>query len=332
MFKFFASLRHMLAREFAEVVLGAVAQDVLKRDYLPQIRTAIKNAKNDKEKERLSLMLDEWTAYSDPNREGKVWNITAAAIVHKLIRAHNRDPKDVEELSQQIANDFYQLPRMKRTSFDKIDPTRKHPIPDALKVWQRLVGLHGRWLLREWSKDESRLQRPDSGDDALDPLANLPAAVERTKTDEQLDRAKYRELESDFLRFMKHAIKNDTAKMLFDIWHKVAKRKGPDNVVMKKDVYPVMWDKGIEAKESYLSEMWRYITKLIVGFWETPKEKGGAGVRMTDALKRRLRVTSVRDRLTAMSEVVGEDHWRQAVCAWMLSAVPRCFRRTDAIL
>ena len=311
MLKFFASMRRMLARESANVVLGAIAQDAIQRLYLPVIKKAIKETPAGREKEVLEEQLAEWTKYSDPRKnEAGVWNANAAKIVRSEVKNNNRGEDDVDEVASVIGEEFIQNPRMLRTTFEKFDPLTAH-VKDVVRVWNRAVANHAKTVLRKWATEERKMQRDDG---EFDPLQSLPSAEERTEVQEDLDQRTYKKLERDLVRFMGKALRDDTAKMLFNEWHKVARKKGPDKVVLKKDVYPVLWDKGVTLKESRLSEHWRDITRILVMFWETPVDEGGAGVRVSDKLKKKLRVSMV--------SRIAEDIWRERVCSWMLSAIP----------
>jgi hypothetical protein len=308
----------MLAREFANVVLGAIAQDAIQTMYLPVIRRAIMAAKTDQEKERLQERLDEWTLYSDPRKhEAGIWNALAAKIIHKEVKNNNRGPDDVEEISQITAQDFMSNPRMLKTTFGKFDPTDSSvTVKDVQRVWNRAINFHTKMILQKWRREEAKLQR---GDEDYDPLANIPALQERSEAEIELDRQVYKKLEKDLVRFMNRALRDDSAEQLFEVWHDLAKKKGPENVVLKYDVYPKLWEQGETLDEKRLSEKWRDITRLLVRFWETPVDQGGAGVRVPDRLKKKLRVSMVTR--------IAEDAWRSRVCSWMLSVVPPTYRK-----
>jgi hypothetical protein len=316
MFKFFASMRRMLAREFANVVLGAIAQDAIQRLYLPEIKKAIKKAPDGRKKEALQEQLAEWEKYSDPRKnEAGIWNANAAKIVRSEVKNNNRGEDDVDEVASVIGEEFLKNPRMLASTFGKFDPL-KAGVKDVLRVWNRAVGNHAKTVLRTWATEERKMQR---GDEDYDPLQNLPSAQQKTEVEEELDKRTYQKLERDLVRFMGKALRDDVSKMLFKEWHKVAKKKGPDKVTLKKDVYPVLWDKGVTVKENRLSELWRDITRILVMFWETPADEGGAGVRVPDKLKQKLRVSMV--------SRIAEDAWRERVCSWMLAVVPGAYRR-----
>lgn len=311
MFKFFASMRCMLARNFANVVLGAIAQDAIQRLFLPEIKKAIKKTPAGRDKEALEEQLAEWEKYSDSRKhEAGVWNSSAAKIVRSEVKNNNRGEDDIDEVASIIGEEFMSNSRMENSTFGKFDPT-KASVKDVLRVWNRAIGNHAKTVLRKWAIEEKKMQR---GEEDYDPLANLPAAEHKTETEIKLDQRTYKNLERDLVRFMDKALRNETSKKLFKQWHSVAKKKGPDNVVLKKDVYPVLWDEGVTVKEGRLSELWRDITRILVLFWETPVDEGGAGVRVPNKLKQNLRVSMVTR--------IAEDAWRKRVCSWMLSVVP----------
>jgi hypothetical protein len=306
----------MLARDFANVVLGAIAQDAVQRLFLPEIKKAIRKTPAGKDKEALKEQLAEWEKYSDPRKnEAGIWNARAAMAVRDQVKNHKRGENDVDEVAGVIGEEFIQNPRMIKSTFGKFDPL-KADVMDVVRVWTNAVRNHAKTVLRKWDIEERKMQR---GDDDYDPLANLPASVDKTESEVKLDQRTYKKLERDLVRFMKKALRDDTSKMLFEEWHKIAKKKGPDKVVLKKDVYPVLWDKGVTVKEGRLSELWRNITRILVIFWETPVDEGGAGVRVPDRLKQKLRVSMVTR--------IAEDAWRESVCSWMLSAIPEVCRR-----
>ena len=140
-----------------------------------------------------------------------------------------------------------------------------------------------------------------------------------TQEQAELDEREYRKLAKDLVRFMEKAIKDDVAWLMFKVWHQQAMRKGPDRVVMNKDVYPVLWDKyGVQFKKSVLSDRWRDITRLLVKFWETPVDQGGAGMKVPSRLKKKLKVS--------MGARVAEAVWRERLCRWMLDGVPMRLR------
>jgi hypothetical protein len=315
MLRFFASMRQMFAREFANVVLGAIAQDAIQKLYLPKIRGAIKKTPAGRDKEVLKEQLAEWEKYSDPRKtEAGVWTATAAKIIRSEVKSNRRGEDDVDEVASVIGEDFIQNPRHMLSTFKKFDPLTAD-VKDVLRVWNRAVGNHAKTVLRKWATEERKMQR---GDEEYDPLQNLPAAEQRTEVTEELDQRTYKKLERDLVRFMGKALRDPVSKMLFKEWHNVAKKKGPSKVVLKKDVYPVLWDQGVTVKESRLSELWREITRIMVMFWETPVDEGGAGMRVTDRLKKKLRVSMV--------SRIAEDAWRERICSWMLDVVPRVYR------
>ena len=318
MFVFFASLRKMFAREFANIVLGALAHDAIERIYMPQMQDALDEADEAAEREAVKGKMAEWARFADPmSAEGRLWDKFAAQAIREDVRRNNRGEGDVDEIGGEIAEQFMKNPRFMNTVFAKHDPLEKSP-REILKVWAGTMKRHARTVLRKWAIEERRIQRPM--DEGVDPLERVeaPDVVERTELDSQT----YRELEDDLVRFMNHALKEPVDKMLFDVWHKEARRKGASRVQMKRDVYPKLWESGVKVGENRLSERWRDIVHLLVSFFEMPEEKGGAGMRLTDRLRKKLRVS--------VEERVAEAEWRRRFCAWMLSVVPEACRKKAA--
>jgi len=89
----------------------------------------------------------------------------------------------------------------------------------------------------------------------------------------------------DDLRAYVRAQSDKMGNEMLRVYLNAVKRRGTRGVQMKRDVYPVLWEKGFRVKEAQMSKEWVDLKKLVVKFFE--KE---LGKRVSDKGKRMLRV------------------------------------------
>jgi len=96
----------------------------------------------------------------------------------------------------------------------------------------------------------------------------------------------FREMRRDLEKHVGQRGSKIEKAMLKEYMRAASGYRGPDGVVMKKDVYPLLWDKGFTIKEAQMSKVWLGLKKLMVEFFEDE-----LGKRVSDKVKRMLRVS-----------------------------------------
>jgi len=137
-------------------------------------------------------------------------------------------------------------------------------------------------------------------DEDLSPLETTEAPAIETNLDKADLRANIRDLK----KFMHRRIKKDWAADMFDIFLTLALKRGADNVVMKRDVYPVITEKyGIKKTQQNNTMM--QIRKLMRQFFEEEM-----GYRLTEKAKKKLKLSS--------ADVITYEILRQRLAEWVL--------------
>ena len=76
---FLANLRMMLAYvDLERMNIGVIAQQFIRNDVLPDLRSQLEMARTDEDEQRLTDLIAEYEKYADPkSQEGKIYTKTA---------------------------------------------------------------------------------------------------------------------------------------------------------------------------------------------------------------------------------------------------------------
>jgi len=313
MHRFLAGLRRVLAyTDLERMNLGSMAHNAIQEEFIPRLKKRLEVATTDNEKDMLERLIAEYEKYSDPRTpEANIYNKTAANVVRTLARRSSMNDEDMEDLTQQIALDFFQS-RQEKGSVELRDTIKKFKEmqgPLALNsFWMRIIDLRTRFHIK-------MIQRHQQ-EKTLDPLKGDEGeerdSWSQVQAPSQVDESYVMQVIEDLKDFIhRKFVSSPEKKDLFDLWFESAQEKGFDKVDMKHDVYTALKDKGYGGSlTGSMPLWWNEVKRAIVQFFD--RELEGT---VSNQMRKMLKISS--------AEVVAYEVFRRRLAAWMLGGVLR---------
>jgi len=316
MFRFFASLRKMIALDTSRTAIGEAAVDHIERLYIPELERLIEEEENPAEREDLERALRLWRDSVSGSERAK-WNQEAARAVQGVVQFKWRQPESVaEDVAQEIAKAFYDTPRMYKifdrfANLGKGDEAVKEGLlqgPVALmRLWKSAITMDAMWRIRLLVKHHqefpgtrvTEVKSPEG--EARDVFETLeaPEAVE-------LDAPLLKKMFRDLSRYVIREAGDEVNRDLFKTWVRKALAKGADGVRFGRDVLPDIMERHGLGK-SIVYRRWGQVVSTIISFFEKVRD-----MRLTERAKRSLRASG------GSEAVVSSEFRRRAFARWML--------------
>jgi len=295
MFRFFASLRQMIAAEAAYEALGAVVQDAIQKIYLPYLEHEKVSARPEDSTKYEALIRDFERASDNRSPDVRQWADLSRNIFLGLA-ARGRQPKEaMEEIAQDLAGDFYSKPAY-NADLGKFDPATG--VIGLRRFWSTVLGNKAESRARDiWRRDRHTQQMPEYETEEM--------GVRPSVADEIMSR----EMLADLQSYVRKSIRDQLTLDVFEVWMSSATDKGADATSIEHDVAaPVMADyrsRGDSVSRTDVYSAWTDVRKLIVQFFERELD-----MRFSEAQKRKLHLSSV-DAITCQV-------FRCRLAAWVL--------------
>ena len=323
MIRIFAYIRRVLALDKAARGIAAIAAEIVKDELIPRLNAAAKEATNEREKAKLEAMAAEYEMYTKKGTsEYRDLENTAEAAIVSEVRLFGLSEDFEDEATSMVVQDFY-VPATSggkdlRRSLSDFPVERTSRAFEFTKFFSRVVKMRAHWRLREeirknpgeYEKHQDLEEHP--GSSVMDRLRSRSISpvedVERREESEGMDDsgdqdAQVARIQKQMADFVKKHAKDDVTKALYDAWIRTVELHGPA-VNLNRDVYPAL-AQTYGVSQSGLNERFMAIKRLIERFFREE-----LGVRMTDALKRKLHIGAV--------EVLTFECFRRRFAAWML--------------
>jgi len=308
---FFAGLRSMLSMDLDRMDLGSVARQFIQDEIIPKLQKKLDMASTDNQKERLENLIVAYGKCVDPrSQESKEFNSLAVTVIKSVVRQFGQEDRDLmEDMSQQLAMDFFKpLPGGEDELRDTLRRLNEEEGPYALKkIWMSAIDKRVKYHLRQIQRKEQertvQLNKDDEGVEELNPLESVPGHANINEDDVE-------QVIGDLSEYMHRRLRNPKFVAMFDIWFDLVQEKGP-SVDMKRDVYPVLADKGFAGTYNAMMEQWKdNVAREAFNF--LTKE---LGQKMAPQIKKILHLSSV--------DALAHVEFRRRMAAWVLGGVIR---------
>jgi hypothetical protein len=319
MFKFFASLRRVLALQTSKVALGQVAVDFISRLYIPELKRLIAEETNPSEAEDLTQALSLWQDAVKPTGEA-AWNSDAAKAIQSVVEFKWRQPSEVaEEIAQEIALEFYNVPVMAKmfdnfANIGKGDVKLKEGLlqgPKALaRLWRALLSNRTMYRMRERMRHEQGMGK--RVEKTVLPSGESVDIMETMEAPEpSLDANALRRVFNRLSKFVLKKFGGDkVGQETFKVWAREAIKNGADRVNVKRDIVPVVME-SMGVQKSIINRKMDEIHKYIHEFFELGLAKP-IGASDRDVIRK----------MIGSEGLVAFESYHRMFCAWMLGYRP----------
>jgi len=318
--QFFAFLKKEMMRVASNVVIGALARDAIQNQYLPIVGNAVKNAKNDAQREKLQELYDDYAEYADVNKKGKEFDKAAASVVRQIVKAFGGSEQDLDDVSQETAMNLLgggggarKRSKAWENAVAKFDPLKNTP-RKFVSFFMSVISLRTRSVWRDMSeaaKSESHkiktvpmVDEEGGSIDIRDQYVDL----------NEFDEAWMRNTMRDMTRYVMGKIKKPWMKEMFKRWMKLAVSKGAGSIKFTRDIVEPMMESGEEGypnTQGMYRRTWKGIVSLMVDYFENVLPKHGEPpVLLTNKAKNKL--------LRAAADRVAAAEYRVRFSKWML--------------
>ena len=314
---FFASLREMFAYVNLERMnIGSIVFQYIREDIIPSLEFTIKNGiLADRDKETYQKLIEEYQKYSDPRRpESRIYDQTAANIVRQNVARSRMSDDEAEDLMQELAIGFFKPLAGGKTdlmeALRKFGADKKGGPLNLNKYWMSIVDMRTKMHIRNIQrhhKEETFERREDDEGSEIDPMNSIQAPS-------RVDENAVMQIQRELPKYMHSKLKNQRLVDMFDVWYEIAQDKGARSVNMKRDVYPVLRDKGHAGNDSCRSESWISVEKMIAKFLiDNLGDQMTSQVQGLFGLTAGMKVSSI--------EVVASMEFRMRLASWVLAGI-----------
>jgi hypothetical protein len=289
MLKIIASLRRLFAVDRMYEVLGAVMNNAVAKIYIPALKRQLRDEKKPQRRASILGLIEEFKPYADPHtQQGKEFAEVAARVVGFTAKKYYTSNVNPEDAVQQMAGDFYDVPRMKGAI------QRFKPEDGPLKLrnyWANVLNLHSEYVFRELERKSLQkhkviMPEEESGEapGSDDSYRNI-AEPEKRDTEEFLtDMIEY--VHKNAHRVADEAYRGDLAIEIFDIFIRIANRR--NNMEVEPETVKSEWEKkrdreGKSSSRTLYYEGWNTMKETIRKFMqENSKYNRAAGATMIE--------------------------------------------------
>lgn len=228
MMKFFAFFRRIFAADKMYNVLAEVLFDVIKSEYIPQLEMMATHTEDVNRRENILALIEEYRKYANPlTEQGRDLVETTARTVGSTANRYSLSGVVIEDVVQQITEDFYVNPRMQKTLRD----FKAEQGPLKLRnYWASILNRHSEFQFREAERKvikQNRQHENDEGeaiDDSYHNISNKPTTDWRKFLDDMepfFNNSLKRSSEPNFVK--------EIAAEIFGLWYPLVNDKNDEN-------------------------------------------------------------------------------------------------------
>jgi len=324
--------RLILALSPNKIALGAVMEDIIDNEIIPQVKKLVNSADDEEDKSRLADLADELK--KSTSSSGKMWNVLAAGQVEKAIPVPHDDYL-AQQMAQDIALKFYSSQRVRE--FYKewlenvvrgIERGKKEGTIDGLKkLWSTVITLQTKEVFRKYmntrykgvphderGKEQSLDHESEEGRSVYESIPSREQGTPRLDDEFILDA-----LNTTYRTFTRKWKPDDGRSIYFNLWmDNISKGKPIERKILQDDfaeAYEKQTGKSMRRDDGkWKSNMtiWsKEVRKEVSNFLKRKYDVGLEDKFVTEKIRKKMKKSS-------RSSMVGN-----VVLRWMLASLKK---------